>query len=71
MTSAPHRSTPTSSQTRKATIEEVKEEKPKEKEDKLMQILTHICHLKTGDSEKLFIKLMEEMDASSVANPGF
>ena len=64
-------SNPTPSQTCKATIEEVKEEKPVEKEDELVQILTHICCLKTGDSEKLFTKLMEEMDVAGVADPGF
>ena len=61
----------TPSQTCEATIEEVKEEKPKEKEDELTQILTHIHCLKTRDSEKLFTKLMEETDVFSIANPGF
>ena len=62
---------PAPSQTHKVTTEEVKEEKPKEKEDELTQILAHICCLKMGDSEKHFTKLMEETDVSSVANPGF
>ena len=62
---------PTPSQTCKATIDKVKEEKPKEKQVDLMQILAHICHLKTKDSEKLFTKLMEETDTASVANLGF
>ena len=68
---SPHGSTPTPSQTHEATIKEVKEEKPKEKEDKLTQILTCIHCLKTRDSKKLFTKLMEETDISSVANLGF
>ena len=36
-----------------------------------MQILAHIHHLKSEDSEKLFTKLMEETDAASVADLGF
>ena len=62
---------PTPSQTCEATIDKVKEEKPKEKQDELTQILTCIHHLKTEDSKKLFTKLMEETDTASVTDPGF